>query len=165
VSPRMLDNFQWPKPDGAPDEAIFRNVRNHGCHIVGIPDANPPFAFSIGLFLNFGHPELMIFGQRPENAQALINLVRDRVAEGHKFVEGNICGDLLENDYKLGFWQVPFKAYPEYLGTAVWFYAKSRLAFPCLQIIWQDVNRHFPWEAECRADVKEDQPLLKKTVS
>jgi hypothetical protein len=165
VSPRMLDNFEWPKPDGAPDEAIFRNVRNHGCHIVGIPDANPPFAFSIGLFLNYGHPELIIFGQRSENAQAIINLVRDRVAEGHTFVDGDICSDLLENDYKLGFWQVPFKAYPEYLGTAVWFYSNSQLAFPCLQIIWQDVNRHFPWETECRADVKEDQPLLKKTVS
>ncbi|MGY3456899.1 hypothetical protein ACVWW5_002349 [Bradyrhizobium sp. LM3.4] len=146
MSPRMPDNFEWPKPDGAPDEAIFRNVRNHGCHIVGIPDANPPFAFSIGLFLNYGHPELIIFGQRSENAQAIINLVRDRVAVGRTFVDGDICSDLLENDYKLGFWQVPFKAYPEYLGTAVWFYSNSRLAFPCLQIIWQDVNRHFPWE-------------------
>lgn len=161
----MLDNFEWPKSDGAPDEVIFRNVRNHGCHIVGIPEADPPFAFSVGLFVNYGHPELMIFGQSSENAQAIINLIRDRVADGHKFVDGDISGNFLENDYKLGFWQVPFNAYPEYLGTALWFYSKSRLAFPCLQIIWQDVNRRFPWEAECLLAVKKEQPLLKKTVS
>lgn len=72
---------------------------------------------------------------------------------------------MLENGYKLGFWQMPFGAYPEYLGTAIWFYWKSRLAFPCLQVIWQDVNRRFPWDAECLPAVKEDQPLLKRTVS
>ncbi|MBR0955570.1 DUF4262 domain-containing protein [Bradyrhizobium canariense] len=108
----MQDTFEWPEPEPEADEVILRNVRNHGCHIVGIPDAAPPFAFSIGLFLNYGHPELIIFGQRSENAHAIINLVRDRVAEGHKFVDGDISGDLLENDYKLGFWQVPFEAYP-----------------------------------------------------
>ncbi|WP_198028221.1 DUF4262 domain-containing protein [Bradyrhizobium sp. WSM1743] len=161
----MQEKFEWPEPEHEVDKIILRNVRNHGCHIVGIPDADPPFAFSIGLFVNYGHPELIIFGQRPENAQAIINLVRDRVADGHKFVDGDISGEFLENDYKLGFWQVPFKDYPEYLGTAIWFYSKSRLAFPCLQVIWQDVNRRFPWEAGCSLAVKQDQPLLKKTVS
>jgi hypothetical protein len=72
---------------------------------------------------------------------------------------------MLENGYKLSFWEVPLAAYPEYLGTAIWFYWKSRAAFPCLQVIWQDVNRRFPWEAECLPAVKEDQPLLKKIIS
>ena len=161
----MQDQFEWPEPEHEADKVILRNVRDHGCHITGVFDATPPFAFSIGLYLNYGHPELIIFGQSARNAQAIINLIRDRAAAGYSFVDGDISGDLLENGYKLGFWQVPFAAYPEYLGTAIWFYRKSRLAFPCLQIIWQDVNRHFPWEAECSPDVKEDQPLLKKTVS
>jgi hypothetical protein len=129
----MKDRCEWPEPEHEADKVILANVRNHGCHIAGIPDADPPFAFSIGLFLNYGHPELIIFGQRSENAQAIINLARDRVADGHKLVDGDISGDFLENDYELCFWQVPMKAYPEYLGTAIWFYSKSRLAFPCLQ--------------------------------
>jgi hypothetical protein len=54
--------------------------------------------------------------------------------------------------------------YPEYLGTAIWFYRKLG-PFPCLQIIWQDVNRRFPWEEGCIPEVKADQPLLKKMVS
>ena len=160
----MHDQFEWPEPEHEADKIILRNVRNHGCHITAIPDAKPPFAFSIGLYLNHGHPELIIFGQSAQNAVAIINLVRDRAAAGHEFVDGDISDDLLENGYKLGFWQVPIAAYPEYLGTAIWFYRKSRLAFPCLQIVWQDVDRHFPWEAECSVDVINDQPLLKKTV-
>ncbi|MCP3446465.1 DUF4262 domain-containing protein [Bradyrhizobium sp. CCGUVB14] len=161
----MLDQFEWPEPEHEADKVVLRNVRNHGCHITGIPDANPPFAFSIGLYLNYGHPELIIFGQSFHSAQAIINLIRDRAAAGHKFVDGDISDELLENGYKLGFWQVPFAAYPDYLGIAIWFYRKSRLAFPCLQVVWQDVDRHFPWEADCSLDVRRDQPLLKRTVS
>ncbi|MGT2435428.1 DUF4262 domain-containing protein [Bradyrhizobium betae] len=161
----MQDQFAWPEPEHEADKVILRNVRSHGCHIVGIPGANPSFAFSIGLFLNYGHPELIVFGQSAGNAQDIINLVRDRVAAGRKFADGDICDELLENGYKLGFWQVPLAAYPEYLGTAIWFYGKSRLVFPCLQIVWQDVDRRFPWEAECSPAVKADQPLLKQMVS
>ncbi|MGY8711320.1 DUF4262 domain-containing protein [Bradyrhizobium sp. 18BD] len=161
----MHDQFEWPEPEHEADKIILRNVRNHGRHITGIPDGTPSFAFSIGLYLNYGHPELIIFGQSAQNAQAIINLIRDRAAAGHKFVDGDISDELLENGYKLGFWQVPLAAYPEYLGTAIWFYWKSRLVFPCLQVVWQDVDRHFPWEAECSLEVRRDQPLLKKAVS
>lgn len=104
----MQDQFEWPEPEHEADKVILRNVRNHGCHITGIPDANPPFAFSIGLYLNYGHPELIVFGQRAENAHAIINSIRDRVAGGRKFVDGDVSDEMLENGYKLGFWQVPF---------------------------------------------------------
>ncbi|UVO38611.1 DUF4262 domain-containing protein [Bradyrhizobium arachidis] len=161
----MQDRFEWPEPEHEADKVILRNVRNHGCHVTGILDASPPFAFSIGLHLNYGHPELIIFGQSVENAHAIINLIRDRAAEGHKFVDGDISEELLENGYKLGFSQVPLSVYPDYLGTAIWFYGRSRLVFPCLQVVWQDVNRRFPWEAECLLTVRQDQPLLKKAVS
>ncbi|WP_213769558.1 DUF4262 domain-containing protein [Bradyrhizobium sp. dw_78] len=161
----MQDNFEWPKADHEADEIIFRNVRKHGCHIATIGDGDPPFAFSIGLFLNYGHPELIIFGMRPESAQLIINDVRDRAAAGHTFVDGDISDDFLLDGYKLAFWHVPLMAYPEYLGMAIWFYGKSPRPFPCLQLIWQDRNRRFPWEAECSPEVKADQPLLKKTGS
>ena len=162
---KMQDQFEWPEPEHEGDKVILRSVRNHGCHIAGIPNANPPFAFSIGLHLNYGHPELIIFGQRAETAQAIINLIRDRAASGHQFVDGDVADDLRENGYKLGFWQVPLVVYREYLGTAIWFYQKARFVFPCLQVIWQDANRRFPWETECSTAVKRDQPLLKKMVS
>ena len=91
----------------------------------------------------------------------IINDVRDRAAAGHKFVDGDISDDILEGGYKVCFWDVPLKAYDSYLGTAIWFYAKSPRPFPCLQIIWQDRHGRFPWEPECIPEVKADQPLLK----
>jgi hypothetical protein len=87
------------------------------------------------------------------------------VAAGHVFADGDICDDLLANGYKICFWDVPLSAYDDHLGIAIWFYGKSPRPFPCLQLIWQDRNRRFPWEAECISEVKAYQPLLKKMVS
>lgn len=57
----MFENFQWPKPEQEADEKLISNVREHGCHILNVY-AQPPFSFSIGLALNYGHPEIVIFG-------------------------------------------------------------------------------------------------------
>ena len=161
----LHDKFKWPEPDHETDEIIFRNVRQYGCHIVGIGDAKPPFDFSIGLYLNYGHPELIIFGLPSDNATGIINDVRDRAAAGHTFADGDLSDDLLQEGYKACFRQVPFDVYGDYLGTACWFYAPSWIAFPCLQIIWSDKNGRFPWEEGCVPGVKARQPLLTKMVS
>jgi hypothetical protein len=163
----MHHEFKWPEATCKGDEETFRHVREHGCSVVSIPwdDEGPGYVFSVGLFANYGHPELILLGLHHENAHAIVNDVRDRVVVGHKFADGDICDDILQDGYKVCFWKVPLKVYPDYLGTAMWFYKNCRPVFPCLQIIWQDVNRRFPWEAECLEDVKQDQPLLKKTVS
>jgi Domain of unknown function (DUF4262) len=92
----LHDKFKWPEPDHEADEVIFRNVRKHGCHIVGIADGEPPFEFSIGLYLNYGHPELIIFGLPSSNASGIINDVRNRAAAGEKFFDGSISDDLLD---------------------------------------------------------------------
>jgi hypothetical protein len=160
----LHDKFVWPKPDHEADEIIFRNVRKHGCHIVNIVDAVPLFSFSIGLYLNYSHPELMIFGLPSGDAAAVINHVRDHVSDGRKFSDGEMCDDLFTGD-KTCFWQVPFEAYPKYLGTAYWFYKESGIVFPCLQIIWQDASHRFPWEEGCAPYVIKAQPLLKKLAS
>jgi hypothetical protein len=160
----MSREFEWPKAESKGDETTLHHIRDHGCSVVGIVDADPPFSFSVGLFANYGHPEVIIFDRRPDIAHVIINMVRDRAAAGHRFADGDIDGDILLNDYKLCFWNVPLLVYPEYLGTAIWFYRKLG-PFPCLQIIWQDVNRRFPWEEGCIPEVKADQPLLKKMVS
>jgi hypothetical protein len=110
---------------------------------------------------HFRSAEIVIFGLRADIAQTIINDVRDRAAAGHQFVDGDISDDILEGGYKVCFWDVPLEAYGSYLGTTIWFYAKSPRPFPCLQIIWQDRGGRFPWEAGCIPEVKGDQPLLK----
>jgi len=158
----LHDKFIWPKADDEADERIFQNVRQQGCHIADIVDGTPPFAFSIGLYLNYGHPELIIFGLPSNNAGGIINDVRDRVAAGHSFRNGTVSDDLLDGDFRLAFWQLPYDVYEDYLGIAAWFYQPSWIAFPCLQIVWSDKNGRFPWEEGCAPHVKERQPLFRK---
>ena len=165
----MHHEFEWPKPENKLDRDTLRHVREHGCSIMNVvPDWNdkePPFSYSIGLFANSDHPELILFGIPGEQAMTVINEVRDHVAIGRKFVDGEISDEILGNDYKVCFSQVPLLTSFNYLRQALWFYQKCPHRFPCLQIVWQDANRLFPWEAGCDPVVIADQPLLKKTVS
>ena len=80
----MFKNFQWPKPEEEADETLIRNVRERGCHILAVsPEkGHPPFAFSIGLALNYGQAEIIIFGMSPSKAATIINIVRDDAAKG-----------------------------------------------------------------------------------
>ncbi len=158
----MLDSFVWPTPDGLPDETLFRNVREHGCHIMGIGgDAQSThYGFSIGLYLNYAHPELVLFGLDTGVACDIINGVRDRAAAGKTFAAGDVSDEFLV-DCKVCFVEVPLSAYRAYLGTAIWFYAKLPRPFPCLQIVWPDKDGHFPWEAACDPELKAYQPVLR----
>jgi Domain of unknown function (DUF4262) len=76
---RMHHEFEWPKPESKLDRDILRHVREHGCSIINVgPDENekePPFLYSVGLFANYNHPELIILGMRGEQAMTIINEV------------------------------------------------------------------------------------------
>jgi Domain of unknown function (DUF4262) len=155
----MFENFQWPKPEQEADEILIRNVRERGCHILGV-DAHPPFSFSIGLALNYGQPEIIIVGIASNQAAQMINIVRDEAAKGKIYADGEISPDILVNGH-VCFVEVPLRRYDEYLGTAIWFYRKSPRPFPCLQMVWPDRAGLFPWDAECNPAFKRDQPILK----
>ena len=158
----MLNKFEWPKAEEEVDEIIIRNVRKHGCHIVGITtdEQGPGYAFSIGLFVNYGHAELIVFGLERDDLAKVINSVRDHVIAGRKFAAGDVCDDLLVES-RIGFVEVPLRLYDDYLGTAIWFYQKSPRPFPCLQMVWSDRDGRFPWNAGYDERLRGYQPLLK----
>ena len=104
----MLDTFEWPKPDGDADDRLLRNVREHGCQIVRIAGDKytADYAFSIGLYLNYGQAELIVFGLDPNDASITINNIRDRAATGRTYAAGDVCDDLFV-DQKVCFIEVP----------------------------------------------------------
>ena len=158
----MLDTFEWPKPDGEADDRLFRNVREHGCQILRIAgdEQTPDYAFSIGLYLNYGQAELIMFGLDPNDASNIINDIRDRAATGRTCAAGDVCDDLFV-DQKVCFMEVPLHAYSAYLGTAIWFYERLPRPFPCCQIVWPDREGLFPWETGCDTSLKKYQPVLR----
>jgi Domain of unknown function (DUF4262) len=157
----MLQDFRWPTPKDPADEKIVADIREQGCHIVGIlPDEKgPQYAFSIGLFLNYGQPEVVLFGLRPQQQGTLINDVRDHAARGERFVAGDRTDKFLMN-FDVCFLDVPLDAYRGYLGTALWFYQSLPTPFPCVQMVWPDRDGKFPWEPGYDKQFDAVQPLL-----
>jgi Domain of unknown function (DUF4262) len=109
----MFKDFKWPKPEEEADETLIKNVRERGCHILGVSGETnePPFSFSIGLALNYGQAEIVIFGMDPRKAATIINIVRDDAAKAKKYADGDVSSDILLNG-KVCFVEVPLQFAP-----------------------------------------------------
>ena len=158
----MLANFTWPKPSDSGDEKVLSDVRNFGCHIVSVlaDEHGPGFAFTIGLHLNFGHPEVIIFALKQEVAGGVLNHICDLARGGSAFTAGATSDELLEG-LPVTFLEVGLEHYRDHLGFALWFY-RSLLPdhFPCLQLVWPDKSGVFPWQEGFDESYRHLQPLL-----
>src|SRR5262249_35535291 len=155
----MITHFEWPIPRGPAEERIINDVRDFGCHIVWITDAAPQFAFSIGLFLNYDQPEVIIFGLDSGTTGTLINDICNQAVAGERFTAGSRTDKLLVGN-DVSFLAVPYTMYPEYLGHAIWFYHALARPFPCVQLIWPDRGGRFPWDSDYDKQFKGSQPVL-----
>ncbi len=141
---------------------ILKNVEGEpGWKVMGIAGdkENPGFAYTIGLYHNYKHPEIILFGLPIEIALTLLNDVGDRV-KGGEVIQPNVTYTDLVQKYP-----VLFKAIPnndsdtreDLLGIAVRFY--GHVNFPVFQFIWTDSKGKFPWESDCEIKTKLCQPL------
>jgi Domain of unknown function (DUF4262) len=146
------------------EKRILEDVEKYGCHLALFEaDHNlPAFVYSIGLFKNFGHPEIICFGLKVNVMAGIINEVRDRVSEGEVFTSGTSYAGFLEG-YDIQFLDVHKAYYPDYLGYAGWFY-NNTFDFPTLQLVWPDKEHHFPWEAEFNPNWKFKQLMLDRNA-
>jgi len=156
---RSLDNL-----DGlsAPDAKVLDDIRTEGFHITGVfatkDETGPDWAFSIGLFHSFGHPEVVVFGLELKICMDIISGIGRGIAKGRRYEEGKQYGDILNDPYKCKFREVRSEHYEEYLGFALWFYERD--PFPVIQCFWPHKKEKFPWEEECNRAVRPLQPLL-----
>jgi hypothetical protein len=158
----MLANFEWPKPADSGDEKVISDVQRHGCHLVSVlaDQHGPGFVYSIGLYLNFGHPEVIVFGLKPEVAGRVLNHIRELARGGETIGSGSTSDAFLE-DLSVSFLAVGPEHYRDHLGFALWFY-RSLLpeTFPCLQLVWPDKSGVFPWQEGFDESYAHLQPLL-----
>jgi len=161
---------RWPRFDpsypprrGEPletsDLRVLADVSEWGLHVVrGASNGDAPaFAFSIGLFRTFDHPEVAIFGLAPEILAAAVRGVAERVRAGERFDEGDVADGILD-DRAVAFRRIVLRHYPPYLGYAVWYHGGAR--FPALQVAWADAAGHFPWQRWFPRELRELQPVL-----
>lgn len=122
----------------------------------------PTFAYSIGLYLNHLHPEIMVFGLSESQAKGTINRVCQLVSDGAVFGDGAVTEEVLES-FPVSFLSVPKDQYRDHLGFALWFYRSLRpSASPCLQLVWPDKKGSFPWQEGFDPTLVSLQPLLRK---
>jgi hypothetical protein len=147
------------EPLDASDLRVIADVAQTGLHVAcgaSIGGA-PAFAFSIGLFRTFDHPEVAMFGLASAALEAAIHQVGERVRAGERFDEGDVVEGILEGR-TVAFRRIVPRHYPSYLGYAVWYHGGAR--FPALQATWADPAGHFPWERWFPRELRNVQPVL-----
>jgi len=147
------------EPLDAGDLRVVANVAQAGLHVVtgASTGGAPAFAFSIGLFRTFDHPEVAVFGLATDALEAAVRRVGERVRAGDRFDERDVVDGLVEGR-AVAFRRIVQRHYPPYLGYAVWYHGGAR--FPALQATWADPAGHFPWERWFPRELRDLQPVL-----
>ncbi len=138
---------------------VVFDVNTFGWHVMqvlGGPDV-PGWSYTVGLFSNYEHPEVAIFGLDMKVMHQVLNLVGRAVQGGDRFADGAETSVLLE-EYGCMFRHVSPVWIPELFVFARWFHGSA--AFPMLQVFWPDHARRYPWQRGFDATLAPYQPLL-----
>lgn len=139
-------------------ERIRSDVAEYGWSVMKVSnDRGPDFAYSIGMYRTFGHPELLMFGLEIDTMHQLLNDAGEAVRSGARFQNGRET-DVLLDGYSVIFRTVPEFQYPGHLGWATEYYGGE--AFPALQIVYPDRTGAWPWQDGVDADFSSGQPVL-----
>lgn len=145
------------------ERAVFENVTRQGFHVASIlPSSDHDgWSYSIGLFKTYGHPEVVVFGQKVQWQVALVCAIADNIKSGARYSAQTRDGSLIPPDYEVEFRAVGCSDwYPEIVGQALWYYERASSpehTFPLLQVVWPDLDRRFPWDTDYDGYI---QPVL-----
>jgi hypothetical protein len=144
----MLPDFQMPVATDDHDRKLLSDVASYGWHVPHIfaDKDGPEYSFSVGLYLKFGHPELLVMGLPQPIAHQLINLAAGHIASGRVFRPRERTEDLTQG-FACSFVPILVDYYQNYLGYDICFYRSLKRPFPALQLVWPDKQGRFPWES------------------
>jgi hypothetical protein len=157
-----MDRNSQTHPPAARDDAdrkLLADIDQYGWHVVGVEqdDEGPGFAYSVGLYRTFGHPEMLVIGLAINVMFGMVNGVGELVRGGKRFEQLDESGDVLDG-FNVAFRQVELANYDNYVGCAQWFYRGD--GFPVLQCVWPDSRHRYPWHSDYPVALRERQPEL-----
>ncbi len=143
----------------ASDRKLLQTLEEWGWFVikVGASDSLPAFAYSLGLYERFKHPEIVLFGLDFEIMHRLINDAGKRIRQGQTYEDRHRYNDLLDG-HECEFRRVDPRRYDGLLNYAVWYYRSQ--PFPALQLVWPDSQGHFPGESGFDEKFTKVQPCL-----
>lgn len=135
------------------------NVQTYGYTVMMIPADNylPAFAYTVGLFETYQHPEIVAVGLPHTTLKVLIDNVCNQIKEGKRFESNNSYSNVISK-HDVCFVEVDQTFYPEYLGQATDYYGSKN--FPCIQLVWCDSQGNFPWDENFDVSLELKQPLF-----
>ena len=143
-------------------EQEVRAVAEDGCAVVKVlADTNlsaPEWAYTVGLWHSYQHPEVLIVGLPHEMTQILLHNINYRIRhEGVSFRDGSVTNDVIDG-FDCFFQTIERENYDEWFAANQWFYGDDH--FTAVQMLWPDVRGVYPWQNEADSYLRWNQPLL-----
>ncbi len=141
------------------DRKTLQDIEQYGWHVLKVTEDNevPPFAFTIGLYHSFKHPEVLMIGLDLDFMHHILNNVGDEIKKGMRYEAGKEYSEIVE-DYNCSFQKIEQRFYKDYLGMAMSFYNTE--SFPALQCVYPDKSGRYPWTTGCSKAFREQERVL-----
>jgi hypothetical protein len=114
------------------------------------------FSYTTGFWVSSQTPEILTFGLGKAAHSIFWHMFRQGKA-GVKYPLSMRANDILA-DFPAILFPVAKKYYSEFPLSSRWFYRGED--FPCLQLVWPDLQGRFPWEQGFDESFLADQPDL-----
>jgi hypothetical protein len=144
-------------------EKFLSDIDKFGYTVLAIDatDYLPSFAYTVGLWKNFKHAEIIAFGLITENLTLLLHTAAELVKSAQAIQTDKIYTHFFEKG-KTAFVNVDKRNIADYFGQAINFYDNDD--FPVLELVWADRNDKFPWESGFEEEFLRKQPLLDRNA-
>lgn len=112
---RLLVSMRQPKDEH--ERKALADVEEHGWHVLKVLEDNegPAFAYTVGLYHSFRHPELIVVGLPLDVGHSVLNIAGESIRRGVRYSEGTQSDELLE-DRACTFRRMPESQYRHYMG-------------------------------------------------
>ncbi|MFE9910747.1 DUF4262 domain-containing protein [Streptomyces clavifer] len=141
------------------DLTVIEHVRQHGWHVVMVPEdeIGPGFAYTVGLAHTHGGTELAMFGLNVHAMHRMLSALGEKSAAGEVLADGKSHPDVVHG-YQVALRQTDRSWHRTFFGQAIGFYRRPPL--PVLQVAWPDTEGRFHWDGQADERRRDSQPQL-----
>jgi hypothetical protein len=152
-----------PQANCIDDDKLLEDIKKYGLAVmlVEATDYLPSFGYTVGLWKNYHHPELIAFGLTTKTLHSILNIGGELVKDGQTLKHGFDYDNFFDGS-KGQFIQVDNRNIRDYFGYAIWFNQTDD--FPALQLVWTDRNNDYPWNKDFEEEFLYRQPLLDRNA-
>ena len=142
------------------ERELVERIEKGDWQVTGVFDNSEdgtPFAYSIGIFQNFGQPELLMIGPDSKSAAQYVNRYGALIkANGETYSPGNFYPGIMDG-LNVCMIDANDEAKVQFTLSCNWYY-KGR-DYPLMQCIWPSSKGFWPWDANAWEDYKKHQPV------